>query len=124
MDAMIEEIAGEDCRETLPPLEKTAELIAKATKVSGWMSELKQRSKQRPFAGRSADGRFVVVLRGNKIESLKADESLRDASTQEIVSRLCEAHNDAVDKMDEWCAVQCAALAKAAGISGNFELPV
>ena len=109
--------------ETLPPPEKTAELLAKATKVSSWMSELKQRSRLRPFAGKSKDGKFAIVIRDYRIESLNADGSLESASAQEIVSRLCEAHNDALDKMDEWTAGQCAALAKAAGIGDGFELP-
>lgn len=39
--------------ETLPPPEKTAELLAKATKVSSWMSELKQRSRYGLLLGRA-----------------------------------------------------------------------
>ena len=37
----------EEILENLPPPEKTAELLAKANKVSSWMSELKQRSRLR-----------------------------------------------------------------------------
>ena len=87
------------------------------------MSELKQRSRLRPFVGRSEDGKFAVVIRACRIEQMNADESLQTASTQEIVSHLCEAHNDALDKMQEWQDSQCAALAKAAGIAEGFELP-
>ena len=87
------------------------------------MSALKQRSRRRPFVGMSEDGKFQVVLRGCRIESLNADESLETASVQEIVSHLCEAHNDALDKMEAWSAAQCEALAKAAGIEGILELP-
>ena len=123
MDTMTEPNESEDCREALPSPEETAELLAKATKVSSWMSALKQRSRQRPFIGKSIDGKFAVVIRDYRIESLNADESLKSASAQEIVSRLCEAHNDALDKMEEWTASQCAALAKAAGIADGFELP-
>ena len=103
----------EEILENLPPPEKTAELLAKANKVSSWMSELKQRSRLRPFIGKSEDGKFAVVIRDYRIEQMNADESLETASTQEIVSHLCEAHNDALDKMEEWCASQCAALANA-----------
>ena len=87
------------------------------------MSALKQRSRHRPFVGMSEDGKFQVVLRDYRIESLNADESLETASVQEIVAHLCEAHNDALDKMEEWSAAQCEALAKAAGIEEGFELP-
>jgi DNA-binding protein YbaB len=113
----------EEILENLPPPEKTVELLAKANKVSSWMSELKQRSRLRPFVGKSEDGKFAVVIRDYRIESLNADESLETASTQEIVSRLCEAHNDALNKMEEWTADQCTALAKAAGIADGLELP-
>ena len=113
----------EEILENLPPPEKTAELLAKANKVSSWMSELKQRSRLRPFVGKSEDEKFAVVIRDYRIVSLNADESLETASTQEIVSRLCEAHNDALDKMEEWTTSQCAALAKAAGIADGLELP-
>ncbi len=113
----------EEILENLPPPEKTAELLAKANKVSSWMSELKQRSRLRPFVGKSEDGKFAIVIRDYRIEQMNADESLEKASAQEIVSRLCEAHNDALDKMVEWTASQCEALAKAAGITGDFELP-
>ena len=123
MGTMIKENTAEDCNETLPSPEKTAELLAKATKVSSWMSELKHRSRQRPFIGKSEDGKFAIVIRDYRIESLNADESLETASVQDIVSRLCEAHNDALDKMEEWTANQCEALAKAAGIADGFELP-
>jgi len=123
MDTMIEPNASEDIHETLPSPEMTAELLAKATKVSSWMSALKQRSRQRPFVGKSEDGKFAIVIRDYRIESLNADESLETASVQEIVSRLCKAHNDALDKMEEWTASQCEALAKAAGIANGIDLP-
>ena len=113
----------EEILENLPPPEKTAELLAKAMKVSSWMSELKQRSRLRPFVGKSEDGKFAVVIRDYRIESLNADESLESASSQEIVSRLCVAHSDSLDKMEEWTASQCETLAKAAGITDGFELP-
>ncbi len=124
MDTMIEPNASEVCREALTSPEKTAELLAKAAKVSSWMSALKQRSRQRPFIGKSADGKFIVVIRDYRIESLNADGSLETASVQEIVSRLCEAHNDALDKMEEWTDSQCEALANAAGIADGIELPL
>ena len=123
MDSMIDPNASEDSRKPLPSPEKTAELLAKATKVSSWISALKQRSRERPFVGKSKDGKFTVILRDCRIESLNADESLETASIQEIVARLCEAHSDAVDKMEDWSASQCAALAKAAGIADGLELP-
>ena len=107
----------------LPSPEKTAELLSKATKVSSLISELKQRSRLRPFVGKSEDGKFAVVIRDYRIESLNADESLESASAQEIVSRLCEAHSDALDKMEDWVASQSAAIANAAGIADGFELP-
>ena len=109
---------------TLPPPEVTANLLAKANKVSSWMSELKQRSRLRPFIGKSEDEKFAVIIRDYRIEQMNADESLETASTQEIVSHLCEAHNDALDRMEEWISSQCAALAKAAGITDDFELPL
>jgi DNA-binding protein YbaB len=123
MDVQNKQRDPEQCYETLPPPERTAELLAKATELSSWISALKQRSRQRPFVGKSEDGRFVVVLRDCRIESLNADESLGTASAQEIISLLCEAHNDAIDNREQWFANQCEALAKAAGITGDFELP-
>ena len=114
----------EEHGDNLPSPEVTADLIEKATKVTSWMSALKQQSRQRPFVGKSKDGKFAIVIRAYRIESLNADESLETASTQEIVSRLCEAHNDALDKMEEWTTSQCAVLAKAAGITGDFEMPL
>lgn len=45
----------EEILENLPPPEATAELLAKANKVSSWMSELKQRSRLRLFVGKSED---------------------------------------------------------------------
>jgi len=116
--------APEKLRKDLPSPEETAELFGKATKVTSWLSALKQQTRQRPFAGKSEDGKFCVVLRDYRIVSLHADESLKAASAQEIVSRLCDAHNDALDKMEAWSASQCEALAKAAGITGDFELPL
>lgn len=103
--------------------EETAVLLGKARKVTSWLSALKQQTRQRPFVGKSADGKFCLVLCDYRIVSLNADETLVGASAQEIVSRLCEAHNDALDKVEAWSASQCEALAKAAGITGNFELP-
>lgn len=123
MNTMTEPDESEILPENLPSPEKTAELLTKATKVSSWMSELKQKSRLRPFVGKSEDGKFAIVIRDYRIESLNADESLKTASVQDIVSRLCEAHNDALDKMEEWTASQCEALAKAAGITDGFELP-
>ena len=123
MDVQNKKQEPEQCYETPPPPERTAELLAKATEISSWISALKQRSRLRPFIGKSADGKFVVVLRDYRIESLNADESLATASVQEIISRLCEAHNDAIDNREQWFANQCEALTKATGITGDFELP-
>lgn len=123
MNTQIKQQASEECHDVLPSPEATAELLSKATKVTSWLSALKQRTRQRQFVGTSADRKFCVVLRDYRIESLNADETLANASVQEIVSRLCEAHNDALDKMEAWSASQCEALAKAAGITGDFELP-
>lgn len=109
--------------ENLPSPEVTAELLSKANKVSSWMKEMKQKSRLRPFVGKSEDGKFAVVIRDYRIESLNADESLETASVQDIVSRLCEAHNDALDKMEEWTASQCEAIAREAGIADGFEMP-
>ena len=123
MNKQKESQAPEELRKGLPSPEETAELLGKATKVTSWFSALKQQTRRRPFLGKSADGKFCVVLRDYRIESLNADETLAGASVQEIVSRLCEAHNDAIDNMEAWSASQCEALAKAAGIKGDFELP-
>ncbi len=123
MDVQNKQREPEKCFESQPSPERTAELLAKATEISSWMSALKQRSRDRPFVGKSADGKFVAVLRDYRIESLHADESLEMASVQEIVSRLCEAHNDAIDNREQWFAKQCEALSKAAGITSTFELP-
>ena len=124
MNTQNESQAPEELPNGLPSPEKTAELLEKATKVTSWMSALKQQSRQRPFVGKSKDGKFAIVIRAYRIESLNADESLETASVREIVSRLCEAHNDALDKMEEWTSSQCAVLAKAAGITGDFEMPL
>ncbi len=123
MNTQNESQAPEEPRKDLPSPEETARLLGKATKVTSWLSALKQQTRQRPFVGKSSDGKFCVVLRDYRIESLNADETLVEASVQEIVSHLCEAHNDALDKMEAWSAQQCEALAKAAGIKGEFELP-
>jgi len=116
--------ATEELRKDLPSPEETAELLGKATKVTSWLSALKQQTRQRPFVGTSSDGKFCVVLRDYRIISLNADETLAKASVQEIVSHLCAAHNDALDNMESWSSSQCEALAKAAGITGDFELPI
>lgn len=110
--------------ENLPSPQKTAELLAKASEVTTGLSAVKRQLRQRPFVGTSADGKFCVVLRDYRIVSLNADETLAEASVQEIVSHLCAAHNDALDKMESWSSSQCEALAKAAGITGDFELPI
>ena len=123
MNTQIKQQTSGECHDTLPSPKMTAELLSKATKVTSWLSALKQRSRQRQFVGTSTDGKFCVVLRDYRIESLNADETLANASVQEIVSHLCEAHNDALDKMEAWSARQCEALAKAAGITGDVELP-
>ena len=96
MNTQIKQQASEECHDALPSPEMTAELLSKATKVTSWLSALKQRSRQRQFVGTSADRKFCVVLRDYRIESLNADETLAHASVQEIVSRLCEAHIDAL----------------------------
>ena len=62
--------------------EETAELLGKATKVTSWLSALKQQTRQRPFVGKSADGKFCVVIRDYRIVSLNADETLVEASAQ------------------------------------------
>lgn len=123
MNTIIEPKESEIRPENLPSPERTAELLAKANQVSSWVSELKHKSRQRPFVGKSEDGKFAIVIRDYRIESLNADKSLETASAQDIVSRLCEAHNDALEKMEEWTASQCEAIAKAAGIADGFELP-
>lgn len=123
MNTPNESQATEELDNGLPSPEETAVLLGKARKVTSWLSALKQQTRRRPFVGKSADGKFCVVLRAYRIESLNADETLAGASVQEIVSRLCEAHNDALDNMEAWSASQCEALAKAAGITGDFELP-
>jgi DNA-binding protein YbaB len=123
MDTMNNQQKHDECYENLPSPERTAELLEKASKVTSWLSALKQKSRQRLFVGKSEDGKFCVVLRNYRIESLSADESLKYASAQEIVSRLCEAHDAALDQMEEWSAGQCTALAKAAGITAGLELP-
>lgn len=123
MNTQNESPVPEEPHNGLPAPEKTAELMEKAKAVTSWLNALKQRSRLRPFVGKSEDGKFAVVIRDYRIEQMNADESLETASTQEIVSHLCEAHSNALDRMEEWSASQCAALAKAAGITGDFELP-
>ncbi len=123
MNTQNESLAPQEPYNGLPAPEMTAELLEKATKVTSWLNALKQKSRLRPFVGKSEDGKFAVVIRDYRIEQMNADESLETASTQEIVSHLCEAHSNALDRMEEWSASQCAALAKAAGITGDFELP-
>lgn len=108
----------------LPSPEETAKLMEKASKVSSGLSALKRQTMLRPFVGKSADGLCSVLLRGYRIESLNVDESIMAAPAQEILPRLCEAHGNAVDKMDDFAASRCAALAKAAGITGDFEMPL
>ena len=115
-------IGGND-QEAITSPEVTAELFAKASKVSSWITALKQKSKRRPFIGISEDGKFRVTLCDYRIVSLNAAESLADASAQDIVSHLCEAHNDALDKMEAWYDGQCEAIARAVGIGGGFEMP-
>ncbi len=109
--------------EAIPCPEVTAELLAKASKVNAWITALQQKSKLRPFVGISADGKFRVTLRDYRIVSLHADESLADASAQDVVSHLCEAHNDALDKMEAWHNGQYEAIARAVGIGSDFKMP-
>lgn len=123
MDTMGKLRKHDELYENLLSPEKAAELLEKASKVTSWLSAMKQQARKRSFAGKSADGKFCVVLRDYRIVSLNADATLTKVSIQEIVSRRCEAHNDALDRMEEWGANQCATLVKAAGITGDFELP-
>ena len=48
--------------------EETAELLGKATKVTSWLSALKQQTRRRPFLVKSEDGKFCVVLRDYRID--------------------------------------------------------
>ena len=80
MNKQKESQAPEELRKGMPSPEETAELLGKATKVSSWLSALKQSTRRRPFIGKSTDGRFAVVLRDYRIESLNADESLENVS--------------------------------------------
>ena len=114
----------EDFHENLPSPEVTAELLSKATKVTSWLSTLKQRSRLRPFVGTSEDGMVALTMRNYRIESVNVNAALTGALAEDVLPRIFEAHNDALDKMEEWTASQCAALAKAAGITGDFELPL
>ena len=123
MDTQNESLAPEELNNGLPSPEQAAELMEKATKVTSCLNALKQRSRLRPFVGKSEDGKFAVIIRDYRIEQINVDDSLETASTQEIVSHVCEAHSNALDRMEEWSASQCAALAKSAGITGDFELP-
>lgn len=123
MDNKTDTPIGGDEHEAIPSPEVTAELFAKASKVSAWITALKQKSKRRPFVGISEDGKFRVTLRDYRIVSLDADESLAEASAQDIVSHLCEAHNDALDKLEAWSNGQYEAIARTVGIGSDFEIP-
>lgn len=123
MDTQNESLAPEELNNSLPSPEQTAELIEKAKRVTTGLDALKQSSRLRPFVGKSADGKFSVVIRDYKIEEMRADPSLETASTQEIVSHLLEAHSNAVDVSRAWVSSKFAEVAKFAGITGDFGLP-
>ena len=122
MDTQNESLAPEELNNSLPSPEQTAELIEKAKRVTTGLDALKQSSRLRPFVGKSADGKFSVVIRDYKIEEMRADPSLETASTQEIVSHLLEAHSNAVDVSRAWVSSKFAEVAKFAGIAGDFGL--
>lgn len=124
MDTQNESLAPEELNNSLPSPEQTAELIEKAKRVTTGLDALKQSSRLRPFVGKSADGKFSVVIRDYKIEEMRADPSLETASTQEIVSHLLEAHSNAVDVSRAWVSSKFAEVAKFAGIAGDFGLPL
>lgn len=123
MDTQNESLAPEELNNSLPSPEQTAELIEKAKRVTTGLDALKQSSRLRPFVGKSADGKFSVVIRDYKIEEMRADPSLETASTQEIVSHLLEAHSNAVDVSRAWVSSKFAEVAKFAGIT-DFGLPL
>ena len=81
MDTQNESLTPEEPNNGMPSPEPTAELMEKATKVTSWLNALKQRSRLRPFVGKSEDGKFAVVIRDYRIEQMNADESLETAST-------------------------------------------
>ena len=88
-------------RPALSP-EDTAELLTKASKVSSWMSALKKKAQMRPFVGTSEDGMVALTIRNYRIESVNVNDTLAGALAEDVLPRIFEAHNDALDKMDAW----------------------
>lgn len=96
MNKQKESQAPEELRKSLPSPEEAAELLGKATKVTSWLSALKQQTRRRPFLGKSEDGKFCVMLRDYRIESLNADETSPDIA-KSLVPRRPTGRRAAVD---------------------------
>lgn len=103
--------------------EETAEILSMASKVGAWMSALKRKSERRPFTGACEDSSIVLTICNHRIESIQTNGNVANMSPGEIVSRVCEAHNDALDKMEDWTAAQCEVVAKTCHIEGDVQLP-
>ena len=103
--------------------EDTAELLTKASKVSSWMSALKKKAQMRPFVGTSEDGMVALTIRNYRIESVNVNDTLAGALAEDVLPRIFEAHNDALDKMDAWTESQYATICSSIGIDSNIELP-
>lgn len=103
--------------------EQTADLLSKASKVSTWMSVLKNKAERRPCVGVCDDESVIVTIRDHRIESIQTREDVGAMPLNDILARICEAHNDALDKLDAWTISQYETMSKELGIDGEFRLP-
>lgn len=102
--------------------EETSDLLSKASKVSAWMSALKKRSELRSYTGSCRDSSVLMTIRNNRIESIQTKGDFANMPINEILSRLCEAHNDALDKMEAWTMKQYENIVTALAIPPDLEL--
>lgn len=103
--------------------EQAAELMFKASKVSAWLTAVKKKSELRPQEGVSEDASVTVTICNHRIVSIRMRKAVSQMSIDEISSRICEAQNDAMDKVDSWVAAQCDKIARTFGIGGDLSLP-
>lgn len=103
--------------------DQTADLLSKASKVSTWMTALKHKSELRPHIGISEDESVIVTIRSNRIASIRTREDIAQKPLADIIRSICEAHNDAVDKMEAWTCSEYEKISKTLGIDGDFKLP-
>lgn len=103
--------------------EQATELMFKASKVSAWLTALKKKAEFRPQEGVSEDASVVVTVRNYRIVSIQMREDVSQMAIDEILPRICQAHNDALDRIESWLTAQYETIAKTFGIGDDVQLP-